>query len=269
MATPQVLGRLQRGIDRTRTRGDADVSSLYELTNAYITTAGRVKKRDGFSLITQGGKLPVFALDANTKGLFSAGGKLHTFYAVDGVNKMAGVEHHRLPPPPSNVALTLTAIHFCALFLGGLYVVAEFSDGSIWHYWLRSATTATWQANTVYMNGDAVQPTVQNGYYYTASSPKMPAAWAPNVKRAVGDVVQPTVYNGWQYTVIEVDGDNPASGATEPKWPTTDGAQVYEDVDNTPAPTTPTTGSGGTPGGDRYGNLPGYKQNQLNRSNAL
>lgn len=69
MATPQVLGRLQRGIDRTRIRGDADVSSLYELTNAYITTAGRVKKRDGFALLTDS---EVPALDANTRGLFSA-----------------------------------------------------------------------------------------------------------------------------------------------------------------------------------------------------
>lgn len=255
MAATQTLGRLQRGIDRTRVRGDVDVASLYELTNAYVTTAGRVKKRDGFALQAAG---EAVALDPNTRGLFSAAGKLHTFYSVDSVVTMDGVEHHRLPPPPGDPAdPSLAAVHFCALYLGGLYVVAEFSDGSIWHYWLRSAVAATWKPSTMYMDGDGVQPTTPNGYYYTPLTLNPPAAWAPSVKRAVGDVVQPTTYTGWKYTVVELAGDNPVSAATEPDWIKSEGALVYEDVDATPPAPKPPTNGGNTPGGDRYGNLPG------------
>lgn len=260
MGVPQILGRLQRGIDRTRVRGDATVSALYELTNAYVTTSGRVKKRPGFALQTAD---DVLALDANTRGLFSAGGKLYTFFSVDSVVELAGVSHYRLTPPTPNAggeAPTLVAVHFAGLYLGKLYVVAEFSDGNIYDYWLQ--LDGTWQPDHVYLEGTVVEPTTPNGSAYRATGDDHPPAWQPEQQYAVGDEVQPTVYNGYKYRLTEVAGDNPASGATEPSWPTTEGAQVTEDVDSTPAsnPSAPDPGNGT---GGRYGNLPGYKQEQL------
>ncbi len=255
MAIPQVLGRLSRGIDRTRIRGDAGVSSLYELTNAYVTIAGRVKKRDGFALVALPGDSESYpALDANTRGLYSAGGKLHTFYSVDSVDMRTDVEYHRLPPPPGNPVPTLVAVDFCGLYLGGLYVVAEFSDGSTWHYWLRS--DGTWQAEHIYKEGQIIEPTSHNGMAYQASGDDHPPAWKPQQQYAVGDEVQPTVANGYKYRLIEASGDNPSSGATEPTWATTEGALVYEDIDNTPQSGTVTSTSSAS---DRYSNLPGMK----------
>lgn len=262
MATLQVLGRLQRGIDRTRVRGDTSVSALYELTNAYITTAGRVKKRPGFALQTSG---DVVALDANTRGLFSAGGKLYTFYSVDSVTELDGVSHYRLMPPlpaSGDTAPTLVAVHFAGLYLGKLYVVAEFSDGNIYDYWLQ--LDGTWQADHVYLEGAIVEPSTPNGMAYEATGDDHPPAWQPQQQYAVGDEVQPSVYNGYKYRLIEASGESPASGTTEPDWPTVEGAQVDEDIDNTPqsSTTAPSTGTGaGT--GDRYSNLPGYKQQEL------
>lgn len=262
MAAPQILGRLSRGMDRTRVRGDADVSSLYNLFNAYVTTAGRVKKRPPMAAITRDG---VDALDPNTRGLFSAGGKLHTFYSVESVVVMPGVEHHRLVAPATDddEPLLLVAVHFAAMYLGGLYVVAEFEGAAIYHYWLQSQSS--WEPNTIYFNGQLVKPTtLETGYYYEPTTSDSPPAWKPSTKYSVGDAVQPTTYNGFKYVVREADGDSPSSGAAEPSWIATEGALVYEDTDSTPTPpSSPSAGNGGTPGGDRYNNLPGYRQRQI------
>lgn len=255
MATPQVLGHLSRGIDRSRVRGDAGISSLYELTNAFITIAGRVKKRDGFSLVAVSRSddwAP--ALDPNTRGLFSAGGKLHTFYSVANVEMRPDVEYHRLPPPPGDPAPALVAIDFCGLYLGAIYAVAEFSDGSTWHYWLRS--DGVWKANHAYREGQIIEPTSGDGMAYQATGDDHPQTWKPQQQYAIGDEVQPTEPNGYKYRLIDASGDNPASGPVEPAWPTTEDALVYEDVDNTSSDSA-ATGAADT--SDRYSNLPGAK----------
>jgi hypothetical protein len=116
------------------------------------------------------------------------------------------------------------------------------------------------------MEGDIIEPSTPNGMAYQATGDDHPPAWQPQQQYAVGDEVQPSAYNGYKYRLIEADGDSPASGTTEPDWTATEGAQVVEDVDNTPqsSATAPSTGSGaGTD--DRYSNLPGYKQRQLNQ----
>jgi hypothetical protein len=114
--------------------------------------------------------------------------------------------------------------------MGYPYVSATFENGDTYHFWLQSGDV--WAAETVYRAGAVVAPGVANGLAFQAFrlSDANPA-WAANVTRTLGDVIEPTVYNDYYYTVVDTQGDNPRSGATEPTWPTEDGAQVFEDAD--------------------------------------
>lgn len=240
------LTPLKSGINRLRTKGGADPASLYDLVNGYVDIAGNPTSRPGTRSLV--------ILPAGSQGLCAFAGKLHVFAMtpIDPGDSRFVVDVLIHPDP--NFTGTLVAIHFAKAFLGFLYVVAEFSDGQVFHYWLQS--NDPWQANTIYLTSDTVRPTSVNGFIYRPTTQNNPAAWAANTQYVIGDQVQPTVYNGYAYEVVEIDGDVPASGNVEPTWVASDGALVYEDVDNTPAPTT-TTGTNTSPGGSRYDNFPG------------
>lgn len=132
----------------------------------------------------------------------------------------------------SSSTIPLKEIHFAAPFMGFLYVVAEFQPdnsgfGSVFHYWLQGNTP--WVANANHKIGDIVLPSPLNGFAYQAARNGAPnPVWSPNVKHAINDQVEPTVPNGFFFKAIAVEGANPTSGATEPSWPTTDGATITE-----------------------------------------
>lgn len=231
------LNALDGGITRQRVKGGANPKWLYDLVNGYVGPDGKVYSRPGTTDEIQ--------LPEGTRGLCSANGKLVVFASSVVASPDPLVEVEVLTHPTDPTA-ELLDIHFAAPFLGGasgvyLYVVAEFNDSSVYHYWLRHADT--WEASTVYQLGDLVEPTVPNGFVYRASRLGDPGVlWAPGVKRAVGDVVEPTTFNGFSYECVETIGDNPRSGAAEPVWPEEDGAQVIEDTERD-QPTTPSTGT--------------------------
>ncbi len=152
-------------------------------------------------------------------------------------------------------------IHFSAPYLGGIYVVAEFdvpsalaaANGDTFHYWIQSSTGSDnaneWAASTDYNIGDVVIPTSPNGLTYVASR-LLPAnpVWTPNTLEAIGNIVEPTVANGFKYTVTADAGLNPSTGATEPTWPTSDGATILESSDLSNDQTvTLATAAAGTP----------------------
>lgn len=213
---------LKGGINRQRIKGGARADSLYDLVNGQLTDAGTARSRAGTLRAAQ--------LSTLTKGLCSFDGSLHVF-ANQSVAVPVGYTLHVLVHP-TDPDQEITKIHFSAPFLGFLYVVAEFEDGTVYHYWLR--TTGEWEADTIYRAGDVVEPTDPTGITYAASRLNAPyPAWAPNVPRALNDIVEPTVYNDFYYTVIEALGTNPISGTVEPNWPTEDGALAYEDSNST------------------------------------
>jgi hypothetical protein len=159
--------------------------------------------------------------------------------------------------------IPIEKIHFAAPFMGALYVVAEFADSTIYHFWLQDAEV--WEYATVYSHGDLVRPSVSTGLVYQASRLGDPyPAWAPNVPRFDADdgytqsIIEPTVYNDYYYTCVLTGGTNPRSGDIEPEWPTEDGAQVIEyadggDATETPAPPAPpSTDTPSPPYQDRY-----------------
>ncbi len=163
---------------------------------------------------------------------------------------------------PTDINATLTKVHFVEPFLGALYVVGEFDDGSIHHFWLQDGEE--WEADTEYSYHELVVPTLTNGYVYRATRyGNGYQKWVAGVLRTIGNgssigpsIIEPTVYNEYYYTAVEVGGDNPRSGQVEPAWPTNSGEQIVENTDgyinpgagaaNPPDPPDNNTPQGGT-----------------------
>ncbi len=215
----QPLSTANAGMTRLRSKGGASPETLYDLLNGYITLAGTIRPRPG----TQ----TDITLPTDTKGLVSHKCKNYVFSHTPQVTSdptkyiVATIRH------PSDASIKLREIHFAAPFMGFLYVVAEFEDDNIWHYWLEELDA--WSATTDYKIGDRIFPTTENGFAYKAGRLSYASeAWAASVSRAVDDVVEPTTYNGYEYKVVAVTGSNPSSGLVEPTWPTESAAQVIE-----------------------------------------
>jgi len=157
------------------------------------------------------------------------------------VNFAAGTPSLEAP-----VVYALKKIHFAEPFMGAPYVVAEFENGGVYHYWLQPGVK--WEASKAYKAGDLVHPSVPNGFVYRATrAGNANPPWAPNVPRYDGtgpeaaSVIEPTVYNDYFYTCTAVTGATPRSGTTEPAWPTDEGATVIESTDNAPDVVIPTS----------------------------
>lgn len=229
------LSSLKQGIQRIRDKGGASPDALHDLLNGYVTIDGGIKSRPGTELHAE--------LPAGTVGIMPWNERLLVFANEVKTGLPAGVDCEVIvhPTAPSTA---LSRIWFARPMMGFPYVVAEFADGSVYHYWLKGSgeESTAWQANNVYQLNDVVVP--GNGLAYKATRLTSPApAWEAGVPRTVGDTCEPTEFNGYQYEVVEVGGTNPRSGTTEPTWPESDGAVVYELVDTggTSAPTTPST----------------------------
>lgn len=244
---------LKGGINRLRNRGGARADSLYDLLNGYVTDEGTAKARPGTSRD--------YTLPSTTRGMCKFGDSLHTF-AAEVVAVPAGFTLHVLVHPdhdPGEAVIQLERIHFAEPLMGALYVVAEFEDGVVRHYWLQQGTE--WAADTFYREGDIVTPTVSNGLAYRATRYGSPnPVWKAGTPRTVGDIVEPTDENanGYFYTVVDTAGSTPASGTIEPEWPAAEGARVTENTDLTGDPASEAaSGDGSTSPGsdvtDRYG----------------
>lgn len=132
-------------------------------------------------------------------------------------------------------------VHFAGLILGKIYVAAEFNTGLVRHYWLQEP--GNWSPDTIYGLGQLVQPSDHDGYYYQANTAGKSPAWAAGQPKIVGDVVQPTTPNGWEYVATDVTG-NAVTGTTEPAWPTSEGATVFEGTDSITIPSGSGTATG-------------------------
>ena len=217
------LSAVKAGMTRLRNKGGASPDSLYELLNGYVTNSRSCKIRPG--AVIDG----VFAT-TNTRGLLAYNDKLwvfaHTVVAVPSSKYQLAVLRH-----PNNSSLTIKRIHFATIYVGAIYVVAEFSNGEIFHYWLEEPTT--WEANKIYKEGALVQPTTPNGFVYRATRlGNAYPAWVARAPRAVGDKIEPSTYTGFYYEVTSVSGANPTSGTIEPTWPKNDGETVIEEADS-------------------------------------
>jgi len=267
---PNVYNASSAGMTRLRSKGGASAETLYELTNAFVN-ADRMPQRRPGAISYQ--YFPDF-LGAGVKvyGLAAFNGKLHTFTtnATLGIPGDHGTYVVDLLLHPKKSSADIKVIHFAKPYMGFLYVVAEFTDGIIAHYWLQNPPD--WQNAHGYNPGDLVQPSYGNplriGYYYKATRQKMPPAWTPNHTYTLLSEVQPTEYNGYSFYA---QGVNPSSGApsggVEPNWNATPGGYTVESTagnskppstapdqpDEPPSPDTRPGGKYGNPGGSGSG----------------
>jgi hypothetical protein len=242
------------GVNLLRVKGGASPKALFSLVNGWITQKKTINARPG----------TVFAAAAPP---FTVGGvgfenKIHVFAEtpVASIDPLVVVDVLR---HPTGGAARLKLIHKAFPFLGRLYVVAEFTDGVVKHYWLENPVA--WSASKAYAVGSVVRPVTASGFYYENKTPVSYPAWQASTEVAIADKRQPTTVNGFVYTVTAVGGPAPhKTGNTEPVWPTTVGATVVERLYSTETPVPPGSptpdpgtdggGRGGT--GDEYGPFP-------------
>ena len=231
------LNALTQGIQRLREKGSPDPQSLYDLVNGYVAIDGSVRQRPG--------TVHVADLPSDTHGLIAHRGDLVVF-ATSPRTMPAGFRCE-VVTHPHDADIGISRVWFAAPFLGFIYAVVEFLDGSIYHYWQQDGIE--WEPNKMYVEGTVIVPANGNGMAYKAvrTSPPFPN-WEANAARAIGDKVEPANGNGYYYEVTAVGGDTPRSGTVEPVWPAESDAVVVEFADNQKA----TQSTGSSSSGDGY-----------------
>lgn len=251
---PYPLTVLNGGINRLRVKGGAAANQLYDLQNARITNAGSIVPREG--------TIRAETLDATTVGLAAVDGVFNVFSSSYNTGLPTNYQCNVLIDP-INPTASVTKIWFAKPFMGFLFVVAEFSDGNTFHFWLQN--NGDWTANTVYMTDNIVLPDTPNGLAYQAVRDFPPnPLWTAEATITSGQTLEPNEYTGYAYRAVAVEGTAPHTGQVEPVWPTTIGGIIQEfgdfDTSSTDAGTTQstslTTTASITLGGnitDRYG----------------
>lgn len=126
-----VLKNFERGIDARRLIDCTEPGALLDAKDCHVTRGGELEKRAAFVEIT--------TLPASTVGLYVREGstgavELHTW--GDAASAPAGMPangvYNSIPYPAYGA---LTAILSVEEFLGKLYVVAQYADGHIVHWW--------------------------------------------------------------------------------------------------------------------------------------
>lgn len=224
-----VLSTQKGGISRLREKGGASPETLYNLENAYVTTAKTIRQRPGMPTL--------FTLNPGTVGWASYAGQYYVF-ATSFIAQPAGVTCVVLKHP-TITGLTLTKIHFAQTFLGRFYVSAEFSNGDVRHYWVTNA--AAWAPSTRYGYKQQVVPTAPNGFVYEVINTNSMPIWTAGETVVVGDNRQPTTYSGLYFQVVSTTGAAPIrTSDTEPVWPLNEGDEIVEySYGGAPPPTTP------------------------------
>ena len=124
---PQVIVEdFRLGLDRRKSILTAAAGSLWVLRNAHITAGGEIFKRKAF---VQDKVLPAAA----TKGLAVLGENIYVFgHTTTPAGVPAGVTYQRLQHPS---AQALTKVLDYDVFDGKLYVVAQFANGDVFHFY--------------------------------------------------------------------------------------------------------------------------------------
>lgn len=119
------------GMDRRRERISGIPGTLWTGKNVHITRGGDIQRTKKF--------VSRFTLPAGSHGLATLGEQLYVFDETDlSATMPAGVNFQRLQHPASGV---MTRILDAKPFDGLMYAIAEFDDGSVYHYYNGSRVT--------------------------------------------------------------------------------------------------------------------------------
>lgn len=116
------------GMDTRRMPVLSVPGSLLSLVNGHINRGGEIEKRLAF--------VPQITMPANTFGLAAVGGTLYTFGSVESVTFPAGspsnLVYQRLQHPTGAAMAKVLQV---SAFAGRPYVIAQYEDGSIYHFY--------------------------------------------------------------------------------------------------------------------------------------
>lgn len=111
------------GVDTTRPDYAAEPGTLVECVNGHVTRGGDIERRLPFD--------PAYELPAGTFGLFALGTILYVFGSGADPGVGAGVTYQRLQHPDG---ASMVGIIDAEGFGGDPYVVAEYDDGAVYHF---------------------------------------------------------------------------------------------------------------------------------------
>lgn len=137
------IENFERGMDRRKRRITGIPGSLWTLKNAHITRGGEIERA----------KKPVstYALPAGTFDLAALGSQIYTFGHTTDPGVPSGVLYQRLAHVDD--AIAMSEVLDVEVFDGKLYVVAEFVDGSVHHYYDGERVEA-WDAVALSIGGN-------------------------------------------------------------------------------------------------------------------
>lgn len=112
-------------MDRTRPQAVGANGGLWTLKNGHITRGGDIEGRKKF--------VSTYTLPSGTFGLAQIRGQLFTFGSDDlAASVPVGVQYQRLQAPSTP---SMTAVLDVDAFDGALYVIAEYDDGNVYHFY--------------------------------------------------------------------------------------------------------------------------------------
>jgi hypothetical protein len=112
------------GLDTRRLPETTSGGVLIRALNGHISRGGEFEKRAAF--------VDEYSLPANTFGLAAAPSSLYVFGSAVAPVMPAGVLYQRLQHPSASPMVNVLSVD---LYAGKLYVVAEFQDGSVFHFY--------------------------------------------------------------------------------------------------------------------------------------
>lgn len=113
------------GLDRRRLEASAAAGSLQVFTNGHINRGGEIVKAKKW--------VSTFSLPINTFGFAASSGELYVFGSAEApANIPVGINYRRLQHPDG---LAMVRVIATQPFAGKTYVIAEYSDGTVHHFY--------------------------------------------------------------------------------------------------------------------------------------
>lgn len=142
-----LIENFKGGLDSRRGRLTSKAGTLYQCENAHLSRGGEIEKRRAF--ISYAALPP-----GQTFGLWSADGNLYTFGSAYSPAVPPAINYQQLlHPTGANMTKLLSADNFD----GAIYAIAQFDDGSIYHYY-GGVRVTSWDA----LVSSTVQPIGSN-----------------------------------------------------------------------------------------------------------
>lgn len=171
--------RFEGGLDVRPDFAVSKANILRGLTNAYVTTGRKIKKRPCLRFIA--------TLEVGTVGLKASGTKLLTFYGAGAAIAHANPLFQATRAPHVTSGAAPVKIHYSDQFNALPYVVAEYADGTFRHHYLDDP--GVWLPSTAYALTNYRRPTTANGLRYECTIAGVSGLTEPTWPTTIGSTV--------------------------------------------------------------------------------